>query len=50
MKSIEQIISETKQARANGAVGFCLVTAGLGLTDKKTKFIAEAARAINKEN
>jgi biotin synthase len=50
LKSIEQIILEAKKARENGAVGFCLVTAGLGLTEKKTKFIAEAARAINKEN
>ncbi len=50
LKSIEQIILEAKKARENGAVGFCLVTAGLGLTEKKTKFIAQAARAINKEN
>mgnify|MGYP003432045083 FL=1 len=50
LKSIEQILTEARSARANGAVGFCLVTAGLGLTEKKTKFIAEAARAINKEN
>ncbi|MBP7741844.1 MAG: biotin synthase [Aliarcobacter sp.] len=50
LKSIEQIVTEATKARANGAVGFCLVTAGLGLTDKKTTFIAEAARAINKEN
>lgn len=50
LKSIEQIVLEAAKARANGAVGFCLVTAGLGLTEKKTKFIAQAARAINKEN
>ena len=48
LKSIEQILTEARSARANGAVGFCLVTAGLGLTEKKTKFIAEAARAIKK--
>lgn len=50
LKTTEQIIKEAKAARANGAVGFCLVTAGLGLTDKKTKFIADTARAIQKEN
>jgi biotin synthase len=46
LKTIEQILKEAKAARENGAVGFCLVTAGLGLNDKKTKFIAKAARAI----
>lgn len=45
-KSIERIVEEAAKARANGAVGFCLVTAGLGLDDKKTKYIAQAARAI----
>lgn len=45
-KSIEKIVEEATKARANGAVGFCLVTAGLGLDDKKTKYIAQAARAI----
>ncbi len=50
LKEIEQIVKEARIARENGAVGFCLVTAGLGLTDKKTKFIAETARAIKKEN
>ncbi|MCT7584659.1 biotin synthase [Aliarcobacter butzleri] len=50
LKSIEQIVSEATQARANGAVGFCLVTAGLGLTDKKTKFIAQAAKAVKAAN
>ena len=43
-------MSEATKARANGAVGFCLVTAGLGLTDKKTKFIAEAAKAVKAAN
>ena len=50
LKSIEQIVSEATIARANGAVGFCLVTAGLGLTDKKTKFIAQAAKAVKAAN
>jgi len=50
LKEIEQIVKEARIARENGAVGFCLVTAGLGLTDKKTKFIAKAARAVKAEN
>ncbi|MFA5721880.1 MAG: biotin synthase, partial [Aliarcobacter sp.] len=50
LKSIEQIVKEATVARANGAVGFCLVTAGAGLTDKKTKFIAEAAKAVKAAN
>lgn len=50
LKNIEQILDEARKARANGAVGFCLVTAGLGLDDKKTKFIAETARAIKAAN
>lgn len=49
-KDIEQIVKEAKIARANGAVGFCLVTAGAGLTDKKTKFIAEATKAVKAAN
>jgi len=50
LKNIEQILNEAKIARANGAVGFCLVTAGLGLTDKKTEFIAQTAKEIKKAN
>lgn len=49
-KAIETIVEEATRARANGAVGFCLVTAGLGLDDKKTKYISEAARAVKAAN
>ena len=48
-KKIEQIIDETKKAKSLGAFGYCLVTAGKGLDDKKTEFIAKAAHAIKKE-
>lgn len=48
-KEISQIIEEAKRAKANGATGFCLVTAGKGLTDKRTKFIAQAATELKKE-
>ena len=49
-KELEQIVEEAKRARANNANGFCLVTAGKGLTDKRVAFVSEAARAIKKEN
>ena len=48
-KSIETIVAEAKQAKASGALGYCLVTAGKGLDDKKVDFVARAARAIKKE-
>ena len=49
-KEIEQIVEEAKRARANGANGFCLVTAGKGLDDKRLEFVVEAAKAVKKEN
>lgn len=49
-KEIEQIVKEAKQAKANQAVGFCLVTAGKGLDDKRLEFVCEAARAVKQEN
>jgi len=48
-KNIDQIVQEAKAARANGALGYCLVTAGKGLDDKKVDFVARAAQAIKKE-
>ena len=45
-KAIDQIVDEAKAARANGALGYCLVTAGRGLDDKKTDFVARTAREI----
>lgn len=49
-KAIEQIVKEAKIARANHANGYCLVTAGKGLDDKRLEFVCEAARAVKKEN
>lgn len=49
-KEIENIVEEAKRARANHANGFCLVTAGKGLDDKRLAFVCEAARAVKKEN
>ncbi len=48
-KKIEQIVKEAKVAKDNGALGYCLVTAGKGLDDKKVDFVARAAQAIKKE-
>jgi len=45
-KTIDQITTEAEIAKANGALGYCLVTAGKGLDDKKTEFVARAAKAI----
>ncbi|SFV54767.1 Biotin synthase [hydrothermal vent metagenome] len=48
-KSIEQIVSEAERAKALGALGYCLVTAGKGLDDKKTEFVAKAARELKSQ-
>jgi len=48
-KPVEQIVFEAKNAANNGAIGFCLVTSGLGLDDKKLAFVCEAARAVKAE-
>ena len=48
-KSIEQIVKEAKHAKTMGALGYCLVTAGKGLDDKKVEYVARAATAIKKE-
>lgn len=49
-KEIAQIVEEAKRARANNANGFCLVTAGKGLTQKRLEYVCEAAKAVKKEN
>ncbi len=48
-KDIDQIVLEAKSAKAHGALGYCLVTAGKGLDDKKVDFVACAAKAIKAE-
>jgi biotin synthase len=47
-KAIDDIVAEAKQAKENQAIGFCLVTAGKGLDDKRLEFVCEAARAVKK--
>lgn len=48
-KEIAQIVREARIASKNHALGFCLVTAGLGLDDNKLEYVCEAARAVSKE-
>ena len=49
-KDIDTIVAEAKTARANKAIGFCLVTAGKGLTQERLEFVCEAARAVKAQN
>jgi len=48
-KDISTIVQEAKMAKENGALGYCLVTAGKGLDDKKVDFVARAAKAVKAE-
>ena len=48
-KSVQQVVDEAKMAYKNHALGFCLVTSGASLNDKKTDYIASLARAVSKE-
>ena len=47
-KTIDEVIVEAKFAKKNGAVGFCLVTSGKGLSDKKVEYISNLAYEIKK--
>jgi len=48
-KNIEKILQETKEAKANGTIGYCLVTAGKGLDENKCKEVAKIASTIKSE-
>ena len=48
-KPMEEILQEAKNARDNGALGFCLVTADKGLTDKTLKFVCSVAKEVQNE-
>ncbi len=48
-KDISDIVKEAQRARANKAVGFCLVTAGLGLDDRRLDYVCKAAYEVHKE-
>lgn len=47
-KEINLIVEEAKQFQELGALGFCLVTAGKGLTDKTLKYMLEVTEAVKK--
>ena len=48
-KEETQVLQEAREAAANGALGYCLVTAGKGLTDRTTDYIARLARRLRRE-
>ena len=48
-KSVNEIVLEAQKAKHNQAVGFCLVTAGKGLNDRRLDYVCEVASAIKKE-
>ncbi|MFK5882597.1 MAG: biotin synthase [Sulfurospirillum sp.] len=48
-KDISEIITEAKNAKKTGALGFCLVTSGRGLDDKKLDFVCRTCEAVKKE-
>lgn len=48
-KDEETILNEAKKAKKNGALGYCLVTAGKELDSKKTEFVSKVAFKISKE-
>ncbi len=47
-KNIQDIVTEAKKAKENKAIGYCLVTAGAGLDDKRLEFVCQAASAVKK--
>ncbi|WP_226966446.1 biotin synthase [Sulfurimonas sediminis] len=47
-KPMDAICQEAIMARDNGALGFCLVTADKGLTDKTLKFVCDVAKEVQK--
>ena len=48
-KDMDLILQEAKNARAAGALGFCLVTADKGLNDKTLEFVCNVAKAVSAE-
>ncbi len=48
-KPIMMIVEEAKRAEQNQAIGFCLVTAGKGITPSTLRFVCDAAEAVKKE-
>lgn len=49
LKPTQQIVKEAHQAKANGAVGFCLVTSGKKMDQKTCAHVAKTAEVIKKQ-
>lgn len=49
LKSTQQILQEAQMAKANRAVGFCLVTSGKAMSDSLCEFLSKSAYEIKKE-
>jgi len=49
MKPLEKVQEEARVAVANGSLGFCLVSSGKSLDDKKLEFFSRYAYAISSE-
>lgn len=47
-RSTQDVVNQAKIMRSYGAVGFCLVTAGLGLDSKKCEYVAKLAFEISR--
>lgn len=48
-KEIDTIVEEAKRVHNLGALGFCLVTAGKGLTNKTLKYMLEVTERVKSE-
>lgn len=48
-KPIKEVIQEAIKAKSVGAIGFCLVSSGRGLDDKRLEFVCKVAYEVNKE-
>ena len=48
-KNIDEVIKEAIKAKNNKAVGFCLVTSGKGLNDKKLEYVCRVAYEVSKQ-
>lgn len=48
-KDIKDILKEAEISKKNKAIGYCLVTAGAGLTDDRVEFVSSTAKALKKK-
>ncbi len=46
-KDIQTVVEEAKLARQSKAIGFCLVTSGLGLDEKRKSYMLKALHKLN---